>query len=117
MTRPPSILARVITASAERLAQSLDVPQAARPAFRDTVESVLHGQWASMFGGETVRVRFYASRENQRQRDARRQRILAALKAGELPRAIAKRENVSPSWVHRLAKVTGAGMERSRAEP
>ena len=114
MTRTPSILARVISASADSLAQRLQVPAANRQAFVATTEAVLAAQWCSLFGGETVRV--YAPRETQRQRDDRRARIVAALQRGESPRAIAKRENVSPSWVHRLAKVTATGMERSPAK-
>ena len=114
MTRPPSILDRVIGASVERLVQTLNVPPAAQPAFRDTAHSVLHGQWASMFGGETVRIRFYASKENQRQRDERRQRIVAALRNGESTRAIARRQGCSQRWVEKVAVANRAGMESSR---
>jgi Mor family transcriptional regulator len=114
MTRQPSILARVISASAESLAQRLQVPAANRQAFVDTAEAVLAAQWSTLFGGEIVRVRFYAPKESQHQREQRRQRIVAALQAGEAPRAIAKREGVTREWVYRLAKVTAAGMERSQ---
>lgn len=113
MTRPPSILSRVITASASSLAQRLQVPPANLQAFVSTTEAVLSAQWCSLFGGETVRV--YAPRETQRQREERRERIVAAIERGESPRAIAKRESVSPSWVHRLAKVTSTGIEKSRS--
>lgn len=113
-TKPPSILARVISASAASLAQRLQVPPANRQAFVATAEAVLAAQWSTLFGGETVRV--YAPRETQRQRAEKRERIVASLQRGESPRVIAKRENVSPSWVHRLAKVTATGMERSPAK-
>jgi hypothetical protein len=117
MTRPPSILARVIAASADTLAQRLQVPPSNRQAFVSTVESVLYSQWATRFGGETVRVRFYAPQESQRQRDERRNRIVEALRKGEAPRVIAKREGVSSRSVYRVAQsVTAAGMEMSQAE-
>lgn len=114
MTRPPSILVRLIREGANALAQQHQVPHEKQQAYIANAESVFLGPWLRTFGGETVRI--YSPRETQSQRDARRQRIAAALRAGESPRSIAKRENVSASWVHRLAKVTAAGMERSQAE-
>lgn len=113
-TRPPSILARVISASAVSLAQRWQVPADNREAFVATAESVLAEQWSALFGGETVRVRFYAPKESQRQRDDRRQRIVAALQGGESARAIAKREGVSHRWVNKLAAANREGMESSR---
>lgn len=104
MTRSPSILETIITASAERLAQTLRVPCADAPAFVSAVERTLYAEWASRYQGEGVRVRLYVARECRAARVERRNRILRALRAGEHSRAISKRENVSPSWVHRLAK-------------
>lgn len=95
-----STLARVITASAERLASSLQVPPGNRPAFVATVESVLYAQWSSMFGGGEVRL--YAPAQSPRQRAERRQRILQALAAGATPAAVARAEGVSVRWVRQL---------------
>lgn len=114
MTRPPSILARVISASADSLVQRLHVPPANRQAFVDTAEDVLAAQWATLFGGETVRVRFHAPKESQRRRDERRQRIVESLSKGEAPRAIARREGCSQRWVEKIAAANRAGMESSR---
>lgn len=99
-----SVLVRVIAASAERLAQTLHVPDADVPSFKQTVERELYGQWATRFSGESVRLRVYVAKESAVQRALRRNRILQALRAGDAPRSIAKRESVSPSWVLRLAK-------------
>lgn len=102
--KPTSILERVIAASAERLAQTLHVPAADVPAFKQTVERELYGQWATRFSGESVRVRLYVAKESAVQRALRKNRILQALRAGDAPRTIALRENVSPQWVNRVAQ-------------
>ncbi len=103
MTRPPSILSRVITATAERLAQHPSILPENRGAFVQQASSVMHHQWSAMFGGENVWVRVYAPRNNTQEREARRDRILAALKAGEAAVAIAKRERVTADWVRKVA--------------
>jgi hypothetical protein len=97
-----STLARVITASAERLAVSLHVPADNRPAFVATVESVLYAQWSSMFGGNEVRL--YAPAASPRQRADRRARVLQALAAGVSPAAVARTEGVSRRWVEKLRR-------------
>lgn len=101
-TRVPSLLTRVISAAAERLADHPTIPLENRLAFRQAAEHVMHAQWASMVGGETVVLRIYASRMSPQTRDARRARILGALAAHEAPAAIAKREGVSARWVRKL---------------
>ena len=104
MSRAPSILSRVIHATASRLAQHPSIPLEARPAFAATAESVMHGQWADMFGGETVWVRIYAARTNSQSRADRRARILLALAAGQTVATVAHSEGVSRRWVRKLAQ-------------
>lgn len=107
MSRAPSILSRVITATATRLAQHPSIPAENRPAFAATAETVMHGQWADMFGGETVWVRIYAARSNSQARADRRARILLALAAGQSVATVAHSEGVSTSWVRKLRLAEG----------
>lgn len=104
--RNPSILTRVIGAAAERLAQHPSIPPENRVAFRQAAESVMHGTWASMFGGETVWVRIYAARITAEDRARREARILEALALGDAPEAVARRERVTVRWVQKLRKRT-----------
>lgn len=117
--KQPSILTRVIAATAEHLAQHPSIPAENRSAFRDAAETLMHGQWAAMFGGQGLSVRIYAPRISDAARQARRTRILAALLLGEAPLAIARREQVSDRWVRKLARLAAArnspGMESSAA--
>lgn len=116
-TRVPSLLTRVISAAAERLASDPAVPMESRLAFRQTAEHVMHAQWASMFGGETVWVRIYAPRKNTQAREARRARILAALAADQTTAEIARREAVSARWVQRLRKAANPACMESSQPP
>lgn len=105
MSRPPSILSRVIEATACRLAQHPSIPVENRLAFAATAESVMHCQWATMFGGETVWVRIYAPHKSGQARAARRARIVQALAAGDVVAVVAKREGVSARWVRKVAEL------------
>jgi hypothetical protein len=101
--RPQSVLTQVIEAIAHRLAQHPDIPVCNRDAFRANATSVMHQQWASVFGGESVWLRLYVPNMPSSAREIRRARILSALAAGEPKAVVAKRERVSLRWVQRLA--------------
>lgn len=94
------ILGRIIDSAAERLSRHPDVPAANRDAFRATAVSVLEHEVCSILGYDEVRLRGWVFIPSERR--ARRERIIASLKAGESPSTIAARERVSLRWVQRL---------------
>lgn len=110
--RKSSILSRVITAAAQRLAQDPAIPVENRQAFAATAASVMHAQWSAMFGGETVKVRVYAPHQSATARADRRARILEHLRRGHRPADIAAAEGVSERWVRKL-RAELMGMESS----
>lgn len=95
-------LTLVIRSASERIAADPRIPAEARAALRDTAVSVLHQQFSALMGGERV----YAPRVDESVRQAQRQRIAAALAAGEAPRVIARREGCSLRWVYKLRSAT-----------
>lgn len=101
-TRAPSLLSRVIAATAQRLAQHPSIPPASRAAFEAQAAAVMQTMWSDLFGGESVWVRCYVPHSWATDRACRRDRIRAALAAGERPVDIARRERVSERHVRRL---------------
>jgi len=106
MTRkPPSMLTRLIDATADAAAKELTRTHPGNTAaMRDTLRSVMHAQWSTAFGGE--RIRLWTARTPPPERQARQDRIQAGLRAGEAPSVIAAREGVSAHWVRRLRRGT-----------
>lgn len=100
--RNPSVLDRVLTAAAERLAQSPAVRPENRAEFQRQAVLVMQDQWSSMFGGESVWVRVYAPRVGAQAREERRGRILRALDAGVPTLDIARAERVTERYVRKL---------------
>jgi DNA-binding NarL/FixJ family response regulator len=75
------------------------------PEAADTVESVLRAELSRLYGGEKVWLS--TARMPQETREARNQRILAALAAGEATATIARREGVSVRMVRWLRGKAG----------
>jgi hypothetical protein len=85
---------------AEWVANAPSIPEQNRDALRQTVVSVVSAQLSEAFGGEQLRL--YVPKINAEQRRSQKERIAAALIAGETSTVIAKREKVHPGWVRRL---------------
>ena len=112
--RPPSkayqLLDRMALMGVRRLAAEQPVlEQASYQALR----AVLHAEWSAFCGGD--RVRMWGGRVPAPEREAKHQRIVAALQAGDLPSAIATRERVSAGHVRRLrARLIGPDKARAK---
>lgn len=100
MTKTPSILTRIIAAAAARLAEDARIPVENREAFRRTAVCVFEGAVVDLVGAERMRLQGWKMTPSAR--TARRQRIVAALAAGESVASIAQRERVSRRWVERV---------------
>lgn len=97
-----SLLADVILAAADRLAADQRIPDHARGAFRDAAVSVLRQQVAVLVGAR-VYVAGTSVRLQPLKRDPqRRERIAAALRAGESLASISRRERVTMRYVRRV---------------
>jgi Mor family transcriptional regulator len=100
-------IARFLGAVADRLASDPAIPPENRSAYRETVVTVFSGQLSAMFGGEEVR--FYVPKSATDLRQARDERIAAALSAGEPPAVVAQRERVSERHARRVrGRIGGA---------
>lgn len=110
--RPPSkayeLLDRMALMGVRRLAA--ERPELEQASYQ-TLRAVLHAEWAAFCGGDRVRV--WGGRTPAPEREAKRQRIMAAIKAGEVPAVIARRENVSADWVRKL-RMRLIGPDKSR---
>jgi hypothetical protein len=100
MTRGASILTRVIHGAADRLAMDQSIPANSREAFRATVVCVIEQQVRDIIGYDEVRIRGWSVLPSVRA--ARLRRINEAVRSGEEPAAIARRECVSTQYVRRL---------------
>lgn len=105
---PRGLLHVIIAGAAERLAAHPSIPAANREAFRATAVSIIEQQISAVIGGDTLRITGWVMPPSARQ--DRRDRIEAALQAGESPKVIAGRELVSRRWVEKVA----AEMPRQR---
>lgn len=100
--RSPSVLDRVLTAAAERLAQSPAIPVQARAEFQRQAFLVMQDQWSRSFGGESLWVRIYAPKVGAQAREERRGRILQALDAGMSTLDAARAHGVTERYVRKL---------------
>jgi len=112
--RPPSKAYELLDRMAQMGVRRLAAEQPAlEQASNQTLRAVLHAEWSAFCGGD--RVRMWGSRTPAPEREARHQRIVAALQAGDLPSAIAMRERVSAGHIRRL-RARLIGPEKARAE-
>lgn len=100
MTRPPTVLRRLLSAGLEQLANHYHVAPERREAFIHQGVHIIEAQASAMWGGEQVRL--WVSRTPSAERAARRERVVRALKAGEDPAAVAKREGITERHARRL---------------
>lgn len=100
MTTSTSLFAQVIERAAHAVAVQQGIPAPNRPAYVQHVASILRAEFSALVGGE----RAYVPKVSDVERQASRQRILAALEAGDAVGTIARREGVDPSWVRRLRR-------------
>ena len=100
MTRPPTILRRLLSAGLEQLADHYRVEPERRAAFVASGVHIIEAQASAMWGGEQVRM--WVSRTPSAERAARRERVVRALKAGEDPAAVAQREGITERHARRL---------------
>jgi len=102
MARPSGLLTRIITAAADRLAQHPSIPVDSREAFSAAAVSVFECAINDMLGADSVRFGGWAIVPSQR--NARRERIIEAIRAGHSTAEIASRELVSQRQVQRLQR-------------
>lgn len=100
LKKPRSLLQTIIDGAAERIAMQSWVPPENREAMRSTAVSIIEQQISAVLGADSITVSGWVIPPSQRQ--DRRQRIEAALRAGEPVKAIAGRELVSQRWVWRV---------------
>ncbi len=100
MKNRTSVAARLVRSVAERIAADPRIPAENRAAMRDTAESVLWSEMRRLFVGE--RASMYVPTAGAEERQARDQRIQAALHRGEAQDSIARREAVSTRHVERV---------------
>jgi hypothetical protein len=100
--RQVSLMGRIIAGGAERLAKRWDVPAENREAFIAAAVSIFEQQVCDILGGDSVRLNGWIMPPSQRQ--ARRDRILSAMRDGDDLHAIASRELVSLRWVQKLRR-------------
>jgi hypothetical protein len=102
LPKPRGVVHRIIAAAAEQLAKHPSIPPENREAFRLTAISVFEQQVSAIIGCDTVQLTGWAIVPSERQ--ARRERILDALRRGDVPSHIASRELVSVRWVEKLRR-------------
>lgn len=100
MNRPPTMLRQLAVAGSEKLADFWQVEPERRQAFIQASVHVFEKQASDMWGGEQVRL--WVSITPSAERAARRERVVRALKAGEDPAAVAKREGITERHARRL---------------
>jgi len=105
MARPTGLLTRIITAAADRLAQHPSIPAESREALSAAAVSVFECAINDMLGADSVRFGGWAIAPSQR--NARRERIIEAIRAGHSTAEIASRELVSVRWVNKLRSGMG----------
>lgn len=98
--RPQGVLQRIIHGAAARLAAHADVPEAHREALRTTAVSIFEHEVCRVIGCDTVQISGWSIAPSERAN--RRERILAAIAAGDAARVIAARELVSERYVRKL---------------
>lgn len=98
MTTSTSLFAQVIERAAHAVAVQQGIPAPNRPAYVQHVASILRAEFSALVGGE----RAYVPKVSDVERRASRQRILAALEAGEPVAVIAAREGATTRWVRKL---------------
>jgi hypothetical protein len=102
-TKQRGVVHRIIAAAAEQLAQHPSIPAENRDAFRLTAISVFEQQISDIIGCDTIQLTGWTIAPSERQ--ARRDRIVAALRSGDQPAHIASRELVSVRWVEKLRRI------------
>jgi hypothetical protein len=95
-----STLQTIIAGAAERIAMQPWVPLENREAMRATAVSIFEQQIIAVIGADSIMISGWVMPPSQRLQ--RRERIEAALIAGESVRAVAQRELVTQRWVRRL---------------
>lgn len=100
LSKPRSLLQTIIAGAAERLSMHPAIPLENRAAFRANAVHVFEQQISAVIGADTLMISGWVMPPSQRLK--RRERIEAALIAGEPARAIADRELVSQRWVRRV---------------
>ena len=105
--KPRSPLHTIIHGAAELIARQEWVPPQNRAAMRAAAVSIFEQQICAVIGYDSLVINGWVMPPSARQ--ARRDRIEAALAAGESPKVIAGRELVSPRWVLRIQAEMRAG--------
>lgn len=100
LNKPRSLLHTIIAGAAERIAMQPWVSPENREAMRATAVHIFEQQISAVIGADTLMISGWVMPPSQRLQ--RRERIEAALLAGESVRSIAQRELVSQRWVFRL---------------
>ncbi len=107
LTKPRSLLRNIIAGAAERIAMQPWVPPENREAMRITAISIFEQQISAVVGYDSIVVSGWVMPPSQRME--RRERIEAALAAGESAKSIAGRELVSERWVRMVRAEMPAG--------
>lgn len=107
MNKPRGLLRTIIDGAAERIALQTWVAPENREAMRATAVSILEQQISAVLGSDSITLSGWVMPPSQRLE--RRERIEAALRAGESVKVISGRELVSQRWVFRVqAEMRGA---------
>ena len=100
LNKPKGVVHRILAAAAETLAQHPSIPVENREAFKAQVISVMEHQITAVLGCDSIPLAGWAIVPSERQ--ARRDRIVEALRRGDASPHIASRELVSVRWVNKL---------------
>lgn len=100
LNKPRSLLQCIIDGAAERIATQFCILPENHEAMRDAAVHIIEQQISAVLGADSIVISGWLMPPSQRL--ARRERIVAALRAGERAQAIADRELVSARWVWRL---------------
>ena len=95
LNKPRGLLQTIIASAAERISMHPSIPEENRAVLRDAALRVIEQQISAVIGFDSIKISGWAIPPSQRM--DRRERILAALHAGESVKAIAGRDAVSPA--------------------
>ena len=114
LNKPRGLLQTIIASAAERISMHPSIPEENRAVLRDAALRVIEQQISAVIGFDSIKISGWAIPPSQRM--DRRERILAALHAGESVKAIAGRELISQRWVYRLQAEMRAEAEQMPPE-